>query len=171
PNRLVLLNSKGIGISKDGGNTFTEAITADGFVLTAGAIGRLSANNIQIGPETFYTTSADDFDPDKEYIIDGQFFRTADDFISLGKLYETNLKIKDIEVGEKYKLSFSMINPSGKDIGVAISLDPFIVDVDSIFFFGNIGGNSSWNDYEYEFTITDIPNATADATFGFMINR
>src|SRR5699024_4643574 len=79
--------------------------------------------------------------------------------------------IKDIEVGEKYKLSFSMINPSGKDIGVAISLDPFIVDVDSIFFFGNIGGNSSWNDYEYEFTITDIPNAPADATFGFMINR
>lgn len=56
PNRLVLLNSKGIGISKDGGNTFTEAITADGFVLTAGAIGRLSANNIQIGPETeFYS--------------------------------------------------------------------------------------------------------------------
>src|SRR5699024_7074747 len=35
----------------------------------------------------------------------------------------------------------------------------------------NIGGNSSWNDYEYEFTITDIPNAPADATFGFMINR
>lgn len=52
PNRLVLLNSGGIGISDDGGNTFREAITADGFVLTAGAIGRLSANHIQIGAET-----------------------------------------------------------------------------------------------------------------------
>src|SRR5699024_1894113 len=115
--------------------------TADGFVLTAGAIGRLSANNIQIGPETFYTTTEDDFDPDKEYIIDGEFFRTADDFISLGKLYETNLTIKDMKVGEKYKLSFSMINQSGKDVGVSISLDPFFVDNNSIFFFKNIGGN------------------------------
>src|SRR5699024_2797046 len=135
PNRLVLLNSKGIGISKDGGNTFTEAITADGFVLTAGSIGRLSANNIQIGPETFYATSVDDFDPDKEYVVDGEFFRTTDDFILLGKLYETNLKVGDIEVGEKYKLSFSMINQSGKDVSIAISLDPFVVDNNSIFFF------------------------------------
>src|SRR5699024_2699382 len=172
PNRLVLLNSKGIGISKDGGNTFTEAITADGFVLTAGAIGRLSANNIQIGPETFYTTTEDDFDPDKEYIIDGEFFRTADDFISLGKLYETNLKVGDIEVGEKYKLSFSVVNNTDVDIGVSISLDPFMVDIDSIFFIEDIGSNSDWNDYEYEFTITDIPtDVEADLTFGFMVNR
>src|SRR5699024_8878210 len=171
PNRLVLLNSKGIGISKDGGNTFTEAITADGFVLTAGAIGRLSANNILIGPETFYTTSADDFDPDKEYIIDGEFFRTADDFILLGKLYETNLKIKDVEVGEKYKLSFSVVNNTDVDIGVSISLDLFMVDNKSIFFIEDIGSDSSWNDYEYEFTITDIPDAEADLTFGFMVNR
>jgi phage minor structural protein len=48
PNRLVLYNSKGLGISKDGGQTFTEAITADGFVLTAGVIGKLSANNIDV---------------------------------------------------------------------------------------------------------------------------
>lgn len=55
PNHLVLLNSKGIGISKDGGATFTEAITADGFVLSAGAIGQLNANNITVGPGTnFY---------------------------------------------------------------------------------------------------------------------
>lgn len=46
PNRLVLLNSKGIGISNDGGKTFKEAITADGFVLSAGAVGKLSANHI-----------------------------------------------------------------------------------------------------------------------------
>lgn len=48
PNRLVLINSKGIGISDNGGATFKEAITADGFVLSAGAIGQLSANNIDV---------------------------------------------------------------------------------------------------------------------------
>nr|WP_255723594.1 phage tail protein [Sporosarcina sp. ACRSL] len=48
PNRMVLINSKGIGISKNGGASFTEAITADGFVLSAGAIGQLSANNINV---------------------------------------------------------------------------------------------------------------------------
>jgi phage minor structural protein len=48
PNRLVLLNSNGIGLSDDGGATFREAITADGFVLTAGAIGELAANNIDV---------------------------------------------------------------------------------------------------------------------------
>lgn len=48
PSRVVLLNSKGIGISNDGGKTFKEAITADGFVLSAGVIGQLSANNINV---------------------------------------------------------------------------------------------------------------------------
>jgi phage minor structural protein len=54
PNFLVLFNSNGIGISRDGGQTFKEAITSDGFVLSAGAIGQLAANNIQIGPETTF---------------------------------------------------------------------------------------------------------------------
>lgn len=49
PNRLVLINSKGIGISDNGGVSFKEAITADGFVLSAGAIGTLSANHISTG--------------------------------------------------------------------------------------------------------------------------
>ncbi len=48
PNRVVLINSKGIGISDNGGATFREAITADGFVLSAGAIGQLKANNIDV---------------------------------------------------------------------------------------------------------------------------
>ena len=48
PNRMVLINSKGIGISKNGGSSFQEAITADGFVLSAGAIGQLKANNIDV---------------------------------------------------------------------------------------------------------------------------
>lgn len=59
PNRLVLFNSEGIGISDDGGHTFREAITADGFVLTAGAIGRLSANHIQIGSGTEFEPNYD----------------------------------------------------------------------------------------------------------------
>src|SRR5690625_4097806 len=54
PNRVVVYNSEGIGISDDGGQTFREAITADGFVLSAGAVGHLSANNIRIGSETSF---------------------------------------------------------------------------------------------------------------------
>jgi phage minor structural protein len=48
PNKLTVYRSTGIGISRDGGQTFTEAITADGFVLSVGAIGELSANNIDV---------------------------------------------------------------------------------------------------------------------------
>jgi phage minor structural protein len=47
PNDLTVFNSNGIGISNDGGQTFREAITADGFVLSAGVIGKLGANNIK----------------------------------------------------------------------------------------------------------------------------
>ena len=48
PNRLLLITSTGIGISTDGGASFKEAITADGFVLSAGVIGFLTANNIKV---------------------------------------------------------------------------------------------------------------------------
>jgi phage minor structural protein len=60
-NNVVVLNSKGIGISKDGGATFTEAITSDGFVLTAGAIGQLEADNIRVGAQTGSDIPALDF--------------------------------------------------------------------------------------------------------------
>ncbi|WP_052343840.1 phage tail protein [Bacillus massiliigorillae] len=60
PDKMVWLNSKGIGISVDGGKSFKEAITADGFVLSAGAIGQLAANNITVGPGTnFYNSNYD----------------------------------------------------------------------------------------------------------------
>lgn len=59
PNRMVLFNSEGIGISDNGGIDFTEAITADGFVLSAGVIGRLGANHIQIGPDTDFQSNYD----------------------------------------------------------------------------------------------------------------
>lgn len=60
PNFLVLFNSNGIGISRDGGQTFKEALTSDGFVASAGVIGQFEANNIQIGPDT---TFADGYNP------------------------------------------------------------------------------------------------------------
>jgi phage minor structural protein len=47
-NHLTVFNSNGFGISRDGGQSFQEAITADGFVLSVGAIGKLNANNIDI---------------------------------------------------------------------------------------------------------------------------
>lgn len=61
PNRVVVYNSAGLGISSDGGATFTEAITADGFVLSDSAIGQLAANHIRVGADTTY--EADDYDP------------------------------------------------------------------------------------------------------------
>lgn len=68
PNRMTVYNSKGLGISKNGGQDFTEAITADGFVLSAGAIGRLKANNIQLGPETEFD---DNYDPSSKETPEG----------------------------------------------------------------------------------------------------
>lgn len=59
PNFLVLLNSAGLGISNDGGQTFKEAITGEGFVLSAGAIGRLKADNISVGVDTFFEEGYD----------------------------------------------------------------------------------------------------------------
>lgn len=58
-NRFLALRSNGLGITKDGGVTFKEAITADGFVLSAGAIGQLNANNIRIGTGTTFDTNYD----------------------------------------------------------------------------------------------------------------
>lgn len=57
PSKVVLINSKGIGISTNGGMTFNEAITADGFVLSAGVVGFLEANNIKVN--TLSSISAD----------------------------------------------------------------------------------------------------------------
>ncbi|WP_419955947.1 phage tail protein [Neobacillus niacini] len=65
PNFLVLFNSNGIGISRDGGQTFKEALTSEGFVASAGVIGQFEANNIQIGADT---TFADGYNP-KEIIV------------------------------------------------------------------------------------------------------
>ncbi|PHC86030.1 hypothetical protein COF42_17105 [Bacillus wiedmannii] len=49
PNEIVIFNSAGIGISRDGGHTFKEALTYEGLVASVGVIGELSANHIRGG--------------------------------------------------------------------------------------------------------------------------
>ncbi|WP_141475334.1 phage tail protein, partial [Bacillus wiedmannii] len=49
PNNVVAFNSAGIGISRDGGYTFKNALTYEGLVADAGFVGFLSANNIRAG--------------------------------------------------------------------------------------------------------------------------
>jgi phage minor structural protein len=57
PNHLVLLNSAGVGISTDGGQTFTEAITYLGVNTSLLTAGQIDANNITVrgGTEEAYT--------------------------------------------------------------------------------------------------------------------
>lgn len=96
PFNLVLFNSNGIGISKDGGFTFQEAITADGFVLSAGAVGELSANHIKVGRATLDTKS-DRWDMQGTYI--------NDDGIYTGSLTANQVQLGFNEVGSQVKIS------------------------------------------------------------------
>ncbi|WP_404466530.1 phage tail protein [Planococcus rifietoensis] len=55
PNNLVVFTAAGVAISTDGGNTFGEAITAEGVVTSALTAGQIFTNNIQvIGNSNFY---------------------------------------------------------------------------------------------------------------------
>ncbi len=101
PNRMTVYNSKGLGISKNGGQDFTEAITADGFVLSAGAIGRLKANNIQIGEETAFD---DNFDPSTKETPDGAQDK-ADEAESNSKGYADG---KDSTLRENLRLTAAL---------------------------------------------------------------
>jgi phage minor structural protein len=57
PNNLVLFNSAGVGISTDGGATFSEAITHLGVNTSVLTAGQIDANNITVrgGNETDYS--------------------------------------------------------------------------------------------------------------------
>lgn len=62
PNRLVLFNSKGIGVSVDGGQNFKTAMTADGFVadlMTVGTLKGIVIDGVEIYGSRFYQTSGD----------------------------------------------------------------------------------------------------------------
>lgn len=63
PNNLVLFTSAGIGVSRDGGATFNEALTYEGLVASVGVVGQFAANNIQIGAATTYESG---YDPSKK---------------------------------------------------------------------------------------------------------
>jgi phage minor structural protein len=77
PNDLVIFNSNGIGISHDGGATFSDAVTRDGFVLSAGAIGQLEPNNIQIGPAT---TFEDGYNPAEIIVASKNMIQNSGNF-------------------------------------------------------------------------------------------
>lgn len=84
PNLLVLLNSAGLGVSIDGGQTFENAITAFGIntnLLTAGAI---HTNNIQIiGTEAYFFWDGNEFlamDPDDQE----KYVKITPGFIDIG---------------------------------------------------------------------------------------
>ncbi|EMY5507944.1 phage tail protein [Bacillus wiedmannii] len=49
PNNLLIINSNGIGISRDGGHTVGEALTFKGLVASIGVVGAFSANNVRAG--------------------------------------------------------------------------------------------------------------------------
>src|SRR5699024_2452835 len=130
PNRLVLLNSKGIGISDDGGNAFREAITADGFVLTAGAIGRLSANHIQIGAQTEFATG---YHPDASYLntLKSEFEGIEERVATLVDNEYLGLFILNLlRVNENYKIEYTKLEDVIKDV---INGDAETDDIDSKF--------------------------------------
>src|SRR5699024_7707864 len=48
PNKVVLFNSAGVGISSDGGNTFRTAMTGDGLVADVIYAGTLNADRVAV---------------------------------------------------------------------------------------------------------------------------
>lgn len=62
PNNLVLFNSAGIGISSDGGATFSTAMTGHGIVADVITGGQINANNVTVygGSQTNYINLAGD---------------------------------------------------------------------------------------------------------------
>src|SRR5690625_361008 len=152
PNRLVLFNSAGIGISKDGGNTFTEAITADGFVLTAGAIGRLSANHIQIGPQTLWENPNLALGTDEP--------RTKEN-TAFGLLYALDITPSDLSLGDKFVLEFDAV-VFGEDLMIGIANDPFYLDYISPPVTINTSGR-----HTFEITVSNIP----DGDYLFLVSE
>lgn len=73
PNKVVLFNSAGVGISSDGGNTFRTAMTGDGIVADVVYAGTLNADRVTIrgGNATEYTMIEG-----AEFTSRGKFTRT-----------------------------------------------------------------------------------------------
>jgi hypothetical protein len=108
PNHLVLLNSAGVGISTDGGATFSEAITHLGVNTSVLTAGQINANNISVrgGGETDYS------------IID------ADGFYAKGTAFTAERPdgYKLINNGiANFEFATDMHDPPFRDSGVSIN--------------------------------------------------
>lgn len=136
PNQLVVYNSKGLGISSDGGQTFREAITSDGFVLSAGAIGRLSANHIEIGPDTEFLPGYDPVAIKAE--VDDDLSDILDDLDGLDEYIETAFKDGIIEESEAQAIEkyINSLNAEKADIDAQYS---------SIYTNGHLEGSAKTN--------------------------
>ncbi|MDC2867557.1 phage tail protein [Bacillus sp. BP-3] len=92
PNEIVVFNSAGIGISRDGGKTFQEALTYQGLVASVGIIGFISANHIRAG---ILASHEDTFKIDLD--------RSAIDFYSINKQIATT--ISQVRAGDRKEIT------------------------------------------------------------------
>lgn len=143
PNRLVVLNSAGLGISKDGGQTFQEAITADGFVLSVGAVGRLSANHIQIGPETLWENPNLALGTDEPKTKENTFF---------GILYPLSITPSDLRIGDKFILEFEAY-VFDEELMIGIVNDPLFPD-----YIAPPVTIDTFGSYTFEIIVSNIPD-------------
>lgn len=121
PNRLVLFNSKGIGVSVDGGQSFETAMTADGFVADLMTVGTLKG--ITIDGVEIYGSRIEGVD-----IYGSRFYQSSGDReiqIRNGSVYSYYEGDLAMSFGQ-YKLDF--YNKSGTNIG---SFGPTYVEGDS----------------------------------------
>ncbi|MFD1203749.1 phage tail protein [Sporosarcina contaminans] len=126
-NRLMIITSTGIGISTDGGKTFKEAITADGFVLSAGAIGQLSANNITIGNGTKFEPG---YDPKEMNDMLTVWKYPGTTLIDGGSIFTNSIDVNSIKVGTL--LGFKIQTKTGSDQITIENRSIDIIDADNI---------------------------------------
>ncbi|MFS0820752.1 phage tail protein [Bacillus sp. 1P02SD] len=123
PNFLVVLNSNGLGISRDGGQTFKDAITSEGFVLSAGAIGQLNANNIQIGAAT---TFEEGYDPTKivgvNLLLNSSFEKDNPDIVQWKSQFVNSVYIGLNEPSAYKGEKVLFMDSNGGDVHVATNM-------------------------------------------------
>ncbi|MGN4719652.1 phage tail spike protein [Bacillus cereus group sp. MYBK226-2] len=108
PNEIVVFNSAGIGISRDGGHTFKNALTYKGLVTDAGFVGLLSANNIRSGT---IASHEDTFKIDLD--------RSAIDFYSVLKKISTT--ISQARASDGREISYWVIeSTANKDAAISL---------------------------------------------------
>ncbi|MEN2765687.1 phage tail protein [Ornithinibacillus xuwenensis] len=108
PNKIVLFNSAGIGISEDGGQTFNTAMTGEGVVadvITAGILRGIVIQGVEINGSEFNTIGSSS---DVIRIVDGTLVsKSGDD--------QTTLNSGTFEIKTKYSNGYGrlLISPQG----------------------------------------------------------